>query len=275
MHTYKGTDNAMNLQTIGALAFGPPGNFQGSICCYSLLTCKILHHLFCEVTVLKMPENVKRYLRYIVRKEKAVKGLTFGDYNNNIDSASVITGVDSVDTNDKNNRNNNYHFNFPDKLKLGDTNRNNDTNIGGNNSNLEDGDAGNSNCTGVADIKGDNNSTEVTDNDNTDDFQQHRSNNKFIPPDDEDSKSDNKGNSGEKTVTTTRLGRVSKPYDYATHFLELYVDKNLGNADDTLCLRPYYPEKQLNLHLGASIIYSNNSFTDGVTVTNMSTLEYS
>ena len=99
--------------------------------------------------------------------------------------------------------------------------------------------------------------------------------NKFIPPEFEDTDSDNYVNGGAVTVTTTRSGRVSKPYNYKNSFLNLYGAKNLGSTNDTLCLHPYYHDKGLDLHLGVGISYSNNYFSDDVTITNMSMPEYS
>ena len=104
------------------------------------------------------------------------------------------------------------------------------------------------------------------------------SNSKGVSPEDHDNKlpppevfdSDNIGNSGAASLKTTHLERVSKPYDCGNNFLDLYGNMNLVNINVALCLRLYCHDKELNLHLGAGINYSNNYFSDGVTVTNMS-----
>ena len=181
----------MKLQTIGVLALGPSGNIQGGIRCYSLLTGKILHCLFHDVTFLNIPEGVKRQLRHIVRNKKAVKGLIFGDCHNNLDPPSVITGVT---TNDKNDNDTDNHTNCLDESESND--RNEDAaSIGEHDSSSNSDDSDNSSSTGVPDIEDDSNNIGVSP-DNWD--------KKFPPPGAGDSNSDDGSDSGIAPVMTTR-----------------------------------------------------------------------
>ena len=113
VHTYEGTDNTMKPRTVGALALGPSGNLQGGVRCYSLITGKVLHRQFSEITILKMPEDAKRRLTFIVNREKSIRGLIFGDRNNNVDPDCDITGV-NVNANDNANDNENDNENDDD-----------------------------------------------------------------------------------------------------------------------------------------------------------------
>lgn len=123
VHTYEGTTNNMKLRTVCALALGPSGNLQGSICCYSLEIGKILHHFLNDITILKIPGDTLCCLRYIVRKEKSTKGLIFGDQNNNNHGIfDISTGVNDVITTDTNATGNDNaaidtHVNLPSKLE--------------------------------------------------------------------------------------------------------------------------------------------------------------
>ena len=88
-NTYKGTTNTMKLRTVGALALGPSGNTQGGVRCYSLRTGKILNRMMKDITIAKMPDEALGRLKYITKKEKAIKGLIFGNRNND----DVVEGV--------------------------------------------------------------------------------------------------------------------------------------------------------------------------------------
>ena len=88
-NTYEGTTNTMKLRTVGALALGPSGNTQGGVRCYSLRTGKILNRMTKDITIAKMPDEALGRLKYITKKEKAIKGLIFGNRNND----DVVEGV--------------------------------------------------------------------------------------------------------------------------------------------------------------------------------------
>ena len=108
MHTYEGTTNTMKDRTVGALALGPSGNLQGGIRCFSFCTGKVLHRFMKDVTLLKMPHDVLGRLKYITSKEKSVKGLIFGDRNNDDIADDDITGVSE----EKEENDDKHHYNL-------------------------------------------------------------------------------------------------------------------------------------------------------------------
>ena len=103
LRTYEGTTNTMAERTTPGLALGPSGNLQGGIRVYSLTTGKILHRLIGDVTIMKMPAEAIRRLRYRTRREQSLPGLVFGDRMNNEVIDSHITGVEVNQNNNNNN----------------------------------------------------------------------------------------------------------------------------------------------------------------------------
>ena len=84
----------MRERTTSCLALGPSDNMQGGVRCYSLSTGKVLHRMKHDITIMKMPIDAIRRLRYRTRKEKSVPGMVFGDRNNTDIPADGVTGVD-------------------------------------------------------------------------------------------------------------------------------------------------------------------------------------
>ena len=97
LHTYEGTTNTMRERTTSCLALGPSDNLQGGVRCYSLSTGKVLHRMKSDITIMKMPVDAIRRLRYRTRKEKSLPGLVFGDRNNTDIPVDGIAGVDDDD----------------------------------------------------------------------------------------------------------------------------------------------------------------------------------
>ena len=104
-----------------------------------------------------MPEDVKRCIKFIVKKEKAIKGLIFGDHHNNIDHNSVLTRV-TILANQNQNQNKitdddddlvPNHINHPNELEIEDTTTNDDAAIGNTEVDTEDHDTNDSSITGV------------------------------------------------------------------------------------------------------------------------------
>ena len=95
LHTYEGTTNTMRERTTSCLALGPSGNLQGGVRCYSLSTGKVLHRAMRDITIMKMPVDAVRRLRYRTRKEKSVPGLVFGDRNNIDIPHDGVAGVEN------------------------------------------------------------------------------------------------------------------------------------------------------------------------------------
>lgn len=219
-----------------------------------------------------MPENVKHHIKFIMKKEKVIKGLIFGDYYNNINHNSVLTGV-TVPVNQNKNQNkiedgNNdlvpNHFNHPNEFEINDTTVNNDADIGNTKVDTEDHDTNDSSSTGVHGDDGDSSSTGVDDNSDSTGVTPEDHDDEFVPPSDDDSNNGNR-NDVAPTARTTRSGRVSRQYNFANNFPALYGNTNhVAGKCDTLCLHPYYYNDKLNLQLGAGISYSSSLFTDNV-----------
>ena len=82
----------MTARTVDAIALGPNGNLQGGIRCFSLASRKILQRQWHDVEVFKMPISAISRINYMCKRQKAVKGLKFGDRQNLINN-SISTGV--------------------------------------------------------------------------------------------------------------------------------------------------------------------------------------
>ena len=106
---------------------------------------------------------------------------------------------------------------------------------------------------------------EVVDDNDTTEVVPEDPNDKFVPPDGDDSGSGNGNNGNTSTVetgTTACSRRMGKPYNYAKKFPALYGDtSHVAGASDTLCLHLYYYNYKLNLKLGAGICYGSSFFT--------------
>jgi len=178
-------------------------------------------------------------LRHVVRKENSIKGLIFGDRHNNLDPPSAITGVSTGNDAKDDDDSTDDHVNRPDELESDDRNEGEaSANDSGSDDDVSTGVAQENNIE-ENNIEDDSNSTGVAIENRDDEFPPPDDDDEFPPPDDDDSNSDN---DDAAPVTTTRSGRVSKPYDYANNFPDLYGDTNLTLTDDALCLRPYYTD---------------------------------
>ena len=92
VQTYEGTSNTMVPRTVDAIALGPSGNLQGGVHCFSLLTGRVLDRQWKDVEVHKMLQSAINRINFMVKKQKAIKGLKFGDRQNLI-NAAISTGV--------------------------------------------------------------------------------------------------------------------------------------------------------------------------------------
>ena len=225
--------------------------------------------------------------------------MIFSDCTNNINHDSVLTGVDILANLNKDDNNdlvpnhiNHTNYDIPENLngnnnddlvpnhinhtnELDDTTENNDANTGNTNVNADNHNTNDSNSAGVLDEDVDSRSTgvdEVVDDNDITGVAPEDCDDKFVPPDDDDSDSSNGNDGNTSTVAegiTTCLGCGRKPYNYANKFPVLYDDTgHVSGMSDTLCLRPYYYyDDKLNLKLGAGFIYSSRFFT-GVDATN-------
>ena len=302
VHTYEGTTNNMKLRTVGALTLGPSRNLQGGIRCFSLETGKIFHRFLNDVTILKMPDDVLRRLTYIVRKEKSVQGLVFGDRNdNNQERFEISTGVGddaavtiATDTNATENDNAaiDTHVNHPTELQLD------------NNTGVHEGDTGRDNHddanatddvdrTGVAetdvpneppedpndvDTADDVDRTEVA---GTDDDPNEPSedpiDDEIQPPEDPSESDSDEDSEEDDAVYTTCTGRASKPYNMEQGYPKLYGNNNYADSSDSFWMKPYYCDyydEKFELKLGSGTEFKSSFFSDGVSITELDSPNY-
>jgi hypothetical protein len=254
-HTYEDTTNTMKSRTVGAIALGPNGNLQGGVRFYSLITGKILNRSCHDYTPLKMPEDVIRRIKTMTKN--SVKGLIFGDRNNNnletyTHSDVLITGVNSINENN----NNNVDDNINDQehlyeIQLDEDNSNDDTPP------LQD-------PTSIHDHieeQQDNESVKTEDNNRTGVDLEY--NEDEVPPPETDSESG--GSEDERQEYTTRSGRISRrPLTEEEQYPALYY--TTGNTTDGRCLRPYYydDDNDYDQELSNGDYYSNQFFTENV-----------
>ena len=256
MMTYEGTTNGMDSRTTGAIALGPSTNIQGGIRCFSLTTGKILHRLRNDCTLMKMPHEVLGRLRYINKREKSVKGLVFGDRNDETDPDSTITGV----MEEQEEENHPDHVNAPADLDLDSANNDHDNTVEDTEQHEQQGE----NEEGENEEDTDDN--QITGLQQDEQLPEHQDD-ESVP---EEADDDNASSSGdEEEGITTRSGRSVQPYDFENKFPAIYGTTNLATCDDNRCLRPYYQDIELNCHLSKGITYSNAFFIDGVVTTQL------
>ena len=261
MMTFEGTTNGMDSRTTGVLAMGPSTNVQGGIRCFSLATGKILHRLRSDCTLMKMPHEVLGRLKFINNREKSVKGLIFGDRNDEPDHDNDIKGVLETESEEYPD-----HVNAPGDLEVNNENVVEEVN----NENVVEDDEQNPETETINDDVAE---TGIADNESTglheEEVEEVESQfSQFVPPEhlDDESIHDPAAESGDDESTggeyVTRSGRSSRPPD-------IYGATNLARGEDDRCLRPYYQDEELNFHLSKGITYSSGFFTDGVVTTNL------
>ena len=95
VQTYEGTRNGMTPRTADAIALGPNGNVEGGIQCFSLTTGRMLQRQWKDVEVYKMPISAISRINCMCKRQKAAKGLKFGDRQNLINDA-IRAGVEDT-----------------------------------------------------------------------------------------------------------------------------------------------------------------------------------
>ena len=103
-------------------------NVQSRIHCFSLLSRQILQRVQKDIVIHKMLVNAIKRMSYIGKKQKAIKGLQFGNQQNELDH-TIGTGVEyNLLTNPDTNIDNNMHYNIEIKDEQSNEN-NNEENI--------------------------------------------------------------------------------------------------------------------------------------------------
>jgi hypothetical protein len=264
-HVYDGTDNTMKARTTGAIALGPSSNLQGGVRFFSLLTAKILHRSSKDYTLLMYPDGAIKRLNYICQRQKSVSGLCFADRANNADPNNIPcrTGVENEEDtaaagvqhaeqimveepttidDDSDTMNNNPFAPLADEDDDDDEDINDDTIV--------------DETTGVTE-----DNTTVQDNTGVN------------PADAEDETvTENETTENEEEEPyVTRSGRTSQPYDWdkgTSLFLardDLLID-NQSTPDVVRHVQPYYQDENLDRHLSDGIYYSEQFFTNDITV---------
>ena len=251
VHTFEGTTNTMKDRTVGAIALGPSGNLQGGIRCYSLLTGKVLHRTYKDITQMKMPIDAIRRLQYRARKQKSVHGLEFADRHGNVDTDNSITGViEPSNENGNENENENNASAESDEETENDNDfvaiddeaiepQEYDINVEEIDGNVEDITADEADedmeaiekeldtvAEGEQQQQDEEEEEEERqqDGDQDDELVAPENRSDEIPP----PQSDNEEEDDEPT--RTRSGRVSKPYDFADGYPTIYGDAHLTEA---------------------------------------------
>ena len=255
MMTFEGTTNGMDSRATGVLALGPSNNIQGGIRCFSLATGKVLHRLRSDCTLMKMPHEVLGRLKFINKREKSVKGLIFGDRNDEPDTDNDLTGLEETEEE------------FPDHV-----NAPGDLELEGNNENAVENKAASpeTGSTEETETETADDSVAGTDNEGTglqeDTTAPEHVDDETVGDPTESEDEESKDEDGEYV---TRSGRRSRPYDFENEYPDIYGETNLASGVDELCLRPYFQDEELNTHLSKGITYSSGFFADGVVVTNL------
>ena len=76
----------MSLRTMGTIALGPNGKFQGIIRCFNLVSGENFIQNWKESSELKMPINAISCIKRVAKNQKCVKGINFVDHHNDIDA---------------------------------------------------------------------------------------------------------------------------------------------------------------------------------------------
>jgi hypothetical protein len=241
-HTYEVTTNDMKRRTVGAIALGPTGNLQGGIRFYSLITGRILQRDKNSYTPMKMPEDAIRRINALTKK--SVKGIRFGDRNNNntdIEDVVDITGVNDEDED--------IEQEHPYDIQV--VREDDDTPP------LQDPTPLDVHLEQIAQAEADDDDSHSTG------VAPENAADEIDPPSDSDDDDDG--------ATRTRSGRVSRPLDKESEYPGIYYTN--GTIPNGRCLKPYYMDENYEQRLADGDYYSNQYFVEDVTETSYGTDE--
>jgi hypothetical protein len=240
--TYEVTTNDMKRRTVGAIALGPTGNLQGGIRFYSLITGRILQRDKNSYTPMKMPEDAIRRINALTKK--SVKGIRFGDRNNNntdIEDVVDITGVNDEDED--------IEQEHPYDIQV--VREDDDTPP------LQDPTPLDVHLEQIAQAEADDDDSHSTG------VAPENAADEIDPPSDSDDDDDG--------ATRTRSGRVSRPLDKESEYPGIYYTN--GTIPNGRCLKPYYMDENYEQRLADGDYYSNQYFVEDVTETSYGTDE--
>ena len=256
VHTYEGTKNNMKEWTVGAIALGPSRNLQGGVRCYSLLTGKVLHQTMNDVIQLKMPQEAMRRLQYRCKKQRSVEGLKFSNRHRVVDRDSSMPATETEVTIETKGQVVNVEIQVEESVKESEEPPINET-LGAERADDID-------LTGVA---GGTAAEEVNaasgKPDHSDIINPSTADNKVQPPEDSDTEEEEE----EEGVVTTRSGRVSRAYNFASNFPDLYRDQHyMSSSSKGRFMRPYYYDKDQILRLSNGIFISDAYYTTNISM---------
>lgn len=254
---YEGTSNDMVPRTIDAIALGPSGNSQGGIRYFSLLAGRVLDRQWRHTEVHKMPQSAINHINCIVKGQKSVKGLKFGNRQNLADAA-ISTGVMDDDLYDDL-----CNLNFNHDIAI-DKDPDEDLTA-----NAEDN---NADSDTIAIDKVDNNADDMNQNDeDADDNVNENADADESNSRNDESAEDNQPETMEdaEDLCQTRSGRRSKPVNLSKRFLEdsHYVENNDkidGNGNGVWIKPHYYDEVDMADRLNEGQFYHELHFNTGV-----------
>ena len=82
----------MNPLNARVASLGLFSDLQGALKCYGLVSGRVLQRKFKDAEVFKIPANGIKCIKYIAKKQKEIRGLTFGDRKIALDQI-LSTGV--------------------------------------------------------------------------------------------------------------------------------------------------------------------------------------
>ena len=280
VQTYEGTKNDMGARCVDAIALGPNGNLQGGIRCFSLATGRILHRQWQDVEVHKMPVSAISRINYMVKRQKSVKGLKFGDRQNSI-NAAISTGVyDGPDPSHLHNIPNQYaptnamqHDNLIEDDEDQPSTDQNETDVPIDDADVPIDEVSEADMT---DNGEDDDGANVDEADLNENIAVENRADEVVGETMDDDSSDESVNDVEADIVgkyqITRSGRVSKPYDYKRYFLGAAHAQH--HDSEGYWMKPhYYDDIDMVEKLGAGIFYSKSYFVDGAEIKELETPE--
>ena len=199
---------------------------------------------------MKMPQEAIRRLTYRARKQKARDGLEFADRHGEIDRDSSVTEQ------------------LEQPLAADDAEQLHDIDV-----DMEQAAEGVVEHETVS-IASDNDVEEIDVVDETQDPEEDSEVEDItgVAPEDRDDEvatpdeTPDSSDSDEEEYTTTRSGRVSKPYDFASNFPDIYQETHLLSESEGKQLRPYYYDEDHHLKLSKGTFVSESFYSQDIDI---------
>ena len=266
VQTFEGSDNTMAPRTVDAIMMGPTGNLQGGVRCLSFEKGKVLNRQWNDVQNLKMPISAISRINFMAKKQKAVKGLKFGDHQNIIDHL-ISTVVDHDSAWYENQGTGHADKVIQHDIEIEEAGNNNDPGESEDANSVEDpkktAEEATVGDTAHDEHDADNESYEGDNNDKS-----SQDNNEILVENQSEEIAPPGAKDDEIGITVTRSGRVSRPYDYEKHFPETaHYQDSQGYKPGQWAKPYYYYEEDMVEKIGRGLYYSDFYFTEDVSST--------